>query len=151
MEINVIIEDGSVYNYLNEEWFHDEAEKILNMAKAGFSEMGILVINDLRMQEINKAYRNIDKTTDVLSFQMENDDGFIVPNDMRHLGDVIISVPTAVRQAKKYGVSIVEEVRRLLIHGILHLLGYDHILTQQKEEMHHLEENIMSRLEEWDE
>ena len=150
MEINVTIEDESILNIVSEDWLYQTAEDILCLANAGESEMGISIISDEHMRKINHLYRHIDKTTDVISFQMECQDGFIVPSDMRHLGDVLISAPAVVRQAAEYKVSQIEELRRLLIHGILHLLGYDHMQFEQEVDMQNQEECIMCALEERD-
>ncbi|MCL2474518.1 MAG: rRNA maturation RNase YbeY [Chloroflexi bacterium] len=150
MEINVTIEDDSILNMVSEDWLYQSAENILCLADAGESEMGISIVSDERIREINYLYRYIDKITDVISFQMECQDGFVVPDDMRHLGDVIISAPAVVRQAVEYEVSQTEELRRLLIHGILHLLGYDHLQPEQEIHMQSLEERIMCALEERD-
>lgn len=143
MEINVTIEDENILKHFSEDWFHLEAEKILNLAQAGESEMGISIVDDECIRAINRMHRQIDKPTDVISFQMECADGFIVPSDMRHLGDVVISAPTAQRQAVEFEVSIEEEMRRLLIHGVLHLLGYDHMQIEEENIMQAEEERIM--------
>jgi len=150
MEINVTIEDESILNIASEDWLYKNAEHILYLADAGDSEMGISIVGDERMREINRLHRHVDKTTDVISFQMECRDGFIVPNDMRHLGDVVISAPAVMRQAAEYEISRIEELRRLLIHGILHLLGYDHLQPEQEFHMQSQEERIMCALEEGD-
>ena len=142
MEINVIIEDDLILKHLSEDWFYEETEEILTISGAGQSEMGVSIVSDERIREINRMYRKIDKSTDVISFQMETQDGFIVPNDMRHLGDVVISAPTAIAQAVEYETSVEEEVRRLLIHGILHLLGFDHMQTENEAKMQDEEERI---------
>lgn len=84
------------------------------------SELSITFINDVQMRELNRTYRNIDRTTDVLSFPQGEGPDFTL------LGDVIISIDTARRHAKSYGVTIHEELKKLIIHGILHLLGHDH-------------------------
>ncbi len=80
------------------------------------SELSLLITDDEEIAELNSNYRNINKPTDVLSFVL----------DEEMLGDVVISMPTTIRQSKEYQVTVFEEFLRLLIHGILHLLGYDH-------------------------
>lgn len=86
-------------------------------------ECSILVTDDARMQALNAQYRNKDKTTDVLSFPSDLPLGYDGP---RHLGDIVISLPQAQRQADELGQSLVRELQFLLLHGVLHLLGYDH-------------------------
>jgi len=93
-------------------------------------EISIVFAGDRFMRGLNLAWRGKDKTTDVLSFPMEDDvwacadrPAGLLPLE---LGDIVISVPQAIRQAKEYGVMLSEEIARLLVHGTLHLLGYDH-------------------------
>lgn len=86
-------------------------------------ELSLLVTHDRRMQELNLAYRCKDHTTDVLSFPNECSPP---PGEPRHLGDVALSFDQALRQAQEIGHSLEAEIRFLLLHGILHLLGFDH-------------------------
>jgi probable rRNA maturation factor len=92
------------------------------------AELSVVFVDDAAIQVLNRDYRAVDAATDVLSFsQGEGDEGFALPEGAtRHLGDVIISAETARRQAGEYGVALQDEVAHLLVHGILHLLGYDH-------------------------
>ena len=90
------------------------------------AELGVLVVNDARMKRLNSEYRGIHRTTDVLSFPIY-DTVEEVPSDRPCLlGDVVINPLAARRQSAQYGATYNEEIRRLLIHGFLHLLGYDH-------------------------
>ena len=88
-------------------------------------EISLLLADDETIQELNKSYRNMDKPTDVLSFEIESD---------TMLGDIIISVETAKRMAVEYSISLDREIAFLFIHGILHLLGYDHETSAEDEE-----------------
>jgi probable rRNA maturation factor len=98
------------------------------------SELGLVITDNDEIQRINNMYRGKDESTDVLAFNMLNPDGvegeesiFIAPPDgFSHLGEVMISYPKAVTQAKQRGHDTEHELLVLLIHGILHLLGYDH-------------------------
>ena len=83
------------------------------------SELSVLLTTDREIQKLNREYRKKDKPTDVLSFPTDDESQLIV-------GDVVISIPTLLRQAKEYDVTPREEFLRLLIHGTLHLLGHDH-------------------------
>jgi probable rRNA maturation factor len=87
-------------------------------------EVSIVLCDDEFIQELNQTYRNKNKPTDVLSFSMK--EGECLSGDTRILGDIIISVETACRQGTGIGHSPLEEVTSLMIHGLLHLLGYDH-------------------------
>ncbi len=86
----------------------------------GDSELSITFIDDKHMRELNRNYRNIDRTTDVLSFPQGEGP------DLTLLGDIVISLDTARRHSESYGVTLHEELKKLIIHGILHLLGHDH-------------------------
>ena len=108
-------------------------------------ELSILITDDKEIRRLNKKYRRKDKATDVLSFAPAEAKGFVCHENI--LGDVVISAETAKRQAKEYGVSFAEEFARLLIHGILHLLGYDHENVSKRKalEMQELEDKLLAR------
>lgn len=96
------------------------------------AELSLTLTDDATIQELNKTWRGKDKPTDVLSFsQVEEVEtrGVRVTNTahLRVLGDVVISVETAARQAPRYGNDLEGELTRLLVHGVLHLLGHDHV------------------------
>jgi len=88
------------------------------------AELSVALVDDGWIKSLNRDYRNIDKPTDVLAFAMREGDGGDEHGAM--LGDVVISVPTARRQAERQGRSLRDELTMLLAHGLLHLLGYDH-------------------------
>ena len=91
------------------------------------AELSILLADDAVVHELNRTYRNTDAPTDVLSFAQTEGDEFARPEGAaRHLGDIVISVDMARRQAAEYAQELQDEVAHLLVHGILHLLGYDH-------------------------
>ena len=102
--------------------------KLLRLLDEGEAEVGIALVGDTRMRRLNRSYRNKDRTTDVLAFAYREVKSDVVPL----LGDVVISIPTAKRQAKALSHSLDEEVLRLLIHGVLHLVGYDHERSRQE-------------------
>jgi rRNA maturation RNase YbeY len=100
------------------------ARKILLSLGCLKAELSLLLTDDVQMRALNKQYRKINRPTDVLAFPMLEGDAF--PPRSQLLGDVVISLETAGRQAKEAGHSLGREVKILLIHGILHLLGYNH-------------------------
>jgi probable rRNA maturation factor len=100
-----------------------DAQQMLR-ALAVQAELSIALIGDAEMHALNARYRGVDRPTDVLAFALREGEGSTLHGDQ--LGDVIISLDTAARQADARGVSPANEVRTLLAHGILHLLGYDH-------------------------
>ena len=94
---------------------------------AASSELSIVLTDDATIHELNRTYRHTDAPTDVLSFAQGEGDAFVAPDEAApHLGDVVISLETARRQADDYALALQDEVSHLLVHGILHLLGYDH-------------------------
>ena len=97
------------------------------------SEVHILVTDDRKIQELNRQYRHIDDSTDVLSFP----DGTELPDGRILLGQLVISRDTARVQAEQEGYSEIRELRELTLHGVLHLLGYDH--SEDQGEMDQLE------------
>ena len=115
--------------------------KILNLLRIPRAEISILFVNDRRMRLLNHQYRGIDRTTDVLSFPQYNAEELKIEikkfsqvctadlqtlSDHLPLGDLVINLHMAKRQALDNRLSVDEEVKRLITHGILHLLGYDH-------------------------
>lgn len=104
------------------------------------SELSVLFVSSRRMKLLNTKYRGICKDTDVLSFPLR-DKGLQYGPVM--LGDIVISVPKALQQAKEFKVTFYEELLRLLIHGLLHLTGYDHeINAYQKKKMENKEKEL---------
>jgi probable rRNA maturation factor len=91
------------------------------------AELSVVITHDSAIQTLNRDYRATDAATDVLSFSQAEGEAFAVPDgETPHLGDVIISLDTARRQAADVGLALQDEMAHLLVHGILHLLGYDH-------------------------
>ncbi|TFG75970.1 MAG: rRNA maturation RNase YbeY [Thermodesulfobacteriales bacterium] len=84
------------------------------------TELSITFTDDIQMRELNRSYRQIDRTTDVLSFPQSEGPDFTL------LGDIVISIDTAARHSVSYGVTMHDELKKLIIHGILHLLGHNH-------------------------
>ena len=110
------------------------------------NELSITITTDSKIQILNKEYRNKNKATDVLSFPMINfSKNEFIPQT---LGDLVISLDTAVKQAKKFGHSLTCELDRLIIHGILHLLGYDHekVSASKAQKMRRKERRLLSAL-----
>lgn len=109
-------------------------------------EVSCVLVDDERIHEINREYRHIDRSTDVISFAMEDNDQFYVEGMPRTLGDIFISVDHAKKQAEEYGHSLRREMCFLFTHGILHLLGYDHMTDEQEKEMFDLQDEILGAL-----
>ncbi len=108
--------------------------KILGHLDCPNQEVSILLTGDKDIRRLNQKFRGIDQPTDVLSFPQNFDEDPCVPEEII-LGDIAISLDIAIAQAKEHGLDFKEEIILLLIHGIWHLLGYDHELSKQEEKM----------------
>jgi len=106
-------------------------------------DLTVKISDDLEIQELNKIYRGIDSPTDVLSFSNEYLD---LDNGNYYLGDIIISYPTAEKQAREAGYDISDEIELLVVHGCLHLFGYDHHALTDKQVMWQMQKSILSNL-----
>ena len=116
------------YSYLNDVINHTfEVLKIEN------ANMSVILIDDKKMHELNKEYRGVDRTTDVLSFALEDNENIKLP--IRELGDVFVSIPKMLEQAKEFNHSEKRELSFLVCHGLLHLLGYDHTKSEEDEKI----------------
>ena len=114
------------------------------------TEVDITLVDDAAIHELNRTYRGIDRPTDVLSFALDEgeEEPEVDDDEIEHLlGDVIISAPTAVRQCEEYGHGLEREMTYLAVHGMLHLLGYDHMEEKDKLIMRKREEEVLRRLD----
>ena len=117
--------------------------KKLKIEKAIFN---IILVDKEKIHDLNKEYRNVDKPTDVISFALEDEKSIKNPV-ARMLGDIYICIPIAYEQAEYYGHSRIREVCFLATHGILHLLGYDHMTEPEEKEMFKIQEELLSSYE----
>jgi probable rRNA maturation factor len=111
-------------------------------------EVTVLLTDDAQIRELNRVYAGVDAPTDVLSFSARGGDpAFIVaPEAAAYLGDIVISVPYAARQAAEQGHSLAAELRLLVVHGTLHLLGYDHSTEEEQAEMWRRQDSVLKTL-----
>ena len=109
------------------------------------NDLTVAIEGDERLRELNQAYLDIDAPTDVLSFPSGGDE---IDPDTGHpyLGDIMVSYPRALEQAQLAGHAVLDEVQLLVIHGTLHLLGYDHAAPEEKEEMWQIQGEILQEL-----
>lgn len=124
----------------------NKAAEVYNIAPQ--TEVSVVLADDAYIHQLNRQYRGKDCPTDVLSFALnegEEPEVFDGPEEVL-LGDIVISLETASRQAREYGHSLDRELAYLTVHGILHLLGYDHMTEEEKQEMRQEEEYILSCL-----
>ena len=116
----------------------EDAQALLEAAGAGDCELSVVLCSDEHIRALNRAWRGKDSPTDVLSFPMEDE---VV------LGDLVVSLETCARQAKERSYGLRDELRVLLVHGLLHLLGYDHESgPEDLAEMAEAEAKLLARL-----
>ena len=139
MNIEIINEFGYTKDYSYLDKVISIALEEENVQNAIFS---IIFVSEERIQTMNKEYRGIDKVTDVISFAFE-DNPDILYSDFRFLGEIYICIPRMMEQAELYGHSEVRELSFLTVHGILHLLGYDHMEKKDEEVMFSKQELIL--------
>ena len=125
----------------------ETVEKVLNKAiekeKLDNVSFNLIIVDNDYIHELNKTYRNIDRETDVITFALEDDETVINGSDERLLGDIYISLDKTSEQAITYGHSFLREFAFLTVHGLLHLLGYDHMEKDEEKEMFSLQEEIL--------
>ncbi len=111
--------------------------------KAHLISLGLEFTDDLTIKKLNSKWRNKAEKTDVLSFPAIESDIFLPSNKLVELGDIIVSLPTAVQQAKEHNHDLQRELRWLVSHGLLHLLGWDHPNSKSLEQMLDLQEHLL--------
>ena len=116
----------------------------LDKLKTGDVTFNIIFVNNPYIHELNKNYRNIDRETDVITFALEDDKTF--NPEERILGDIYISIDKAHSQSEEYGHSLMRELCFLSVHGMLHLLGYDHMEKEDERVMFNLQEEILDEM-----
>ncbi|MCH3910197.1 MAG: rRNA maturation RNase YbeY [Bacilli bacterium] len=147
MEIDFISPFGKSYDYLESRYTY--------LAKVAFSlldikvdyEVDVSLVDDETIHEINRDYRHVDRVTDVISFAFNDDkdpkDAIVSKGVTKMLGEILICLPQAQRQAKEIGNSEERELSFLFVHGLLHLLGYDHMKKEDEEIMFPLQDKIL--------
>ena len=124
------------YDYLN-----GVINRTLNTLNVNNAIFSIIFVTPEEIQKLNSEYRKIDRVTDVISFALEDDEDKIL--DLRILGDIYICIDKMLEQAKDYGHSEKRELCFLFVHGLLHLLGYDHQTVEEEKEMFGLQDKIL--------
>ena len=151
MEINVLIDKG-FDGCPAPRWLESVARQVLEAQGAGAeAEMGLLIATQERVKELNREYLGEDAPTDVLAFSAREEGDalpFVHPPDgLLHLGEVIIAYSQAVIQAEEHGHPVKKEMAILIIHGLLHLLGYDHDQPDSERRMKAREKELLIYLE----
>lgn len=143
--INVLFDDRQDVMEItedNEKAIGKAVEAVLSEENLGGDfEVSVSFVTNEEIKELNKEYRNVDSETDVLSFPMDDEfDGVAI------LGDIVLSTQKIIEQANDYNHSVEREMTYLTVHSMLHLLGYDHMGSDEKEEMRAREKEIMKNL-----
>lgn len=137
-----------LYSIVDEFGYDEDYSYLESLLDRAIDKLGvkgiftIAFIDDEKMHEMNLRYRQIDRTTDVLSFAL-NDSDCTFREKINILGDIFISIPKMKSQAREYGHSEKRELSFLSVHGLLHLLGYDHMEPEDEKEMFGLQEEIL--------
>ena len=144
MEIDIYNETDE---NLDEEFktVHEVLVHGLKKLKIDEAIFNVIIVDNPYIHKLNKEYRNIDRETDVITFALEDDKTF--NPDIRILGDVYISIDKAKSQSEEYGHSLLRELSFLAVHGMLHLLGYDHMEKKDEEVMFKLQEEILDEMD----
>lgn len=157
MEINVLIDEG-LEARLEVSWLQSVAEQALVAQEVGpDAEISLVIASQERVRQLNRDYLGKDAPTDVIAFSMlpaptaGGESGvspFVAPPDgVSHLGEVIVSYPQAVIQAEEHHHPVKKELAILIIHGVLHVLGYDHAEPDQERQMRAREAEILNQVE----
>lgn len=133
-----------------DKYFNDIDEyykKVLEVLKIEDEmDLSLIIVGKTKIRNINREYRKIDRVTDVISFANIDSDDYDYLSEDVNLGDIFINVDRVNSQAKKYGHSVKREFVFLFVHGMLHLLGYDHMEKEDEEVMFSLQEKIVGEL-----
>ena len=120
------------------------AEVLAQEEVAEQTELSLIITDDETVRELNRRFRDVDAPTDVLAFGAEVEEHFVsAPESPPYLGDVVISYQRALAQAEELGHAVAEELKLLVIHGILHLLGYDHQEEADAQKMREKEDQVL--------
>lgn len=127
---------------------NEAAQKVAELYGLNNAQVSITLTDNPHIHEINRTYRKVDRPTDVISFALNEGEEPEIEGGapINVLGDIIISVERAKEQAADYGHSVRREIAFLTVHGMLHLLGYDHIKEEDRKEMRKEEDFVMEKL-----
>jgi probable rRNA maturation factor len=138
-----------VRDEVDEESLYRMAAEVLRQEEVAEEiELSLIVTDDEAVRKLNRRFRGVDAPTDVLAFGAEVGEQFVTaPESPPYLGDVVISYQRAQAQAEELGHAVAEELRLLVVHGVLHLLGYDHQEEAAAQKMREREERILAKVQ----
>ena len=145
-EILVTVEERFA-SLVRSEWVAGIARSVLEAEGLPHAELDVLITDDETVRRLNREYAGEDAATDVLSFSLREGEEFVSAETIERLGEVIVSYPTAERQAGEAGRATDDELAHLLVHGVLHLLGYDHAEPDGERRMRAREESLLRSLQ----
>ncbi|MEO6196487.1 MAG: rRNA maturation RNase YbeY [Dehalococcoidia bacterium] len=125
------------------DWLVGIARITLEMEKVGVCQLGVVVTDDEQIRLLNREYAGEDHATDVLAFSLTEGEDFAKPDETERIGEVVISMETAVRQAEDAKIDLESEIAHLLVHGVLHLRGYDHLGEDEERVMRAKERAVL--------
>lgn len=144
LEVDILNEDLYEFEFNVEELISITLQKAAEDQEIEDAQVSVSLVSDEEIHELNQTYRNKDAPTDVLSFALRDEDEVLQEmEEAEMLGDIIVSVPTAIRQAGEYGHSVKREMAFLVVHGFLHLIGYDHETEEEEAEMFGIQERVL--------
>ncbi|HMB20849.1 MAG TPA: rRNA maturation RNase YbeY [Spirochaetota bacterium] len=151
MEINIFTEGNLSLPYMNidEEFCRQVVSKVLSAMDTTEVEVNCIFTDNSTIRNINRDYRNLDHPTDVISFAYRDNPFPSIEMEQEPLGDMYISLEKAVEQATEFKVTLNDELCRLIVHGLLHLLGYEHedVADEEARQMREAEDRLLDMLE----
>lgn len=146
MIADICVYDGQELEEATAQLIERTAAAACAMFEVDHPRVSVAIVDDPHIHQLNLAYRQVDRPTDVLSFANREGDSLCTKRKGEYLGDLAISLPTALRQAEEYGHGKDREIAFLTAHGMLHLLGYDHMTQEDEREMRALQNEIMEAI-----
>jgi len=125
------------------DWLIGVARVALETESVGGCQLGIVITDDSQIQALNRDFAGDDHATDVLAFSLTEGEEFARPDEIERIGEIVISMETAVRQAEDAQTGTDQEIAHLVVHGVLHLLGYDHVEADEETTMRGREQKIL--------
>lgn len=146
IELSYFNEVDSFYDSLQDHFLGLANLVFKHLSLDDFFILELTLCDNNKIQELNKEYRKIDRPTDVLSFEYGYKDELKIKDMPKFLGEIYISIDKAIEQAKLYKHSFLREISFLFVHGLLHLLGYDHMKKEDEEVMFKIQDEILDPL-----
>lgn len=150
LELDIAVRISRPYGVrVDRRWLKQVVAETLKVEQVSRAEVSLVIVGDKKIRDLNRQYRNVDAPTDVIAFALAEPtkETFVAPpDDILHLGEVVVSFPRAAAQALERGRSTEEELVTLTVHGVLHLLGFDHEEAAEGRRMKTREKKIFARL-----